>query len=83
MPELYKFAKKELQAAAVPAFLRIQKQYGEMTGTMKFMKKEYVETGFNPDKTQDLLFFRDDAQGTYIPLDGSLFKNIAEGKMKF
>jgi len=45
LKELYAFAKKELQAAAVPAFLRLQRQYGEMTGTMKFIKKEYVATG--------------------------------------
>lgn len=31
--------------------MRLQHSYGEMTGTMKFVKGDYVKTGFNPSKT--------------------------------
>ena len=83
MKQLYNFAKQELQAAAVPAFLRLQRQYGEMTGTMKFIKKEYVATGFDPSKTEDPLFFRDDEAATYVPIDTGLFNEVCAGQKKF
>ena len=53
-----------------------------MTGTFKNRKVNLVEEGFNPSNVDDAIFFRDDAQRKFVPLDATLYAQIASGEMK-
>lgn len=80
---LFSFVKKELQAAAAPAFVRLQQGFGSMTGTMKFIKTEYVRAGFDPKQVPDQIYFRDDAAAAYVDLTAELYLQICSGERKF
>ncbi|XP_044135708.1 very long-chain acyl-CoA synthetase-like isoform X1 [Bufo gargarizans] len=66
---------------ARPRFLRIQDAI-QVTGTYKQYKTDLVKDGFNPSCTKDPLYFMDDTQRTYRPLDDQIYKDIMENRMK-
>ncbi len=78
---LYAHVEKELPAYARPYFIRLQSEI-EITGTFKHRKVELVKDGFDPRRIGDPLYFRDDAKGAYVPLDGGLYQRIVTGDIK-
>ncbi|XP_077593914.1 long-chain fatty acid transport protein 6-like isoform X1 [Stigmatopora nigra] len=80
-PKLYKHLLETLPAYAWPRFLRIQTSL-EMTETFKQQKGKLVQEGFDPQMTQDLLFFLDIQQKDYLPLNVSLYEDIVSGKIQ-
>lgn len=80
-PKLYNHLVKTLPAYAWPWFLRIQSSL-DVTETFKQQKIKLVQEGFNPDVTQDLLYFLDVSQKDYILLTVCLYDDIVSGKIK-
>jgi fatty-acyl-CoA synthase len=54
----------------------------EITGTFKHRKVDLVREGYDPDRISDPIYFRDPQQGTYVPLDGELFRRIESGEIR-
>ena len=71
----YRFTSEHLPAYAAPLFLRLVKEL-DVTGTLKLRKVELVEEGFDPRRSSDPLFFRDEQAGSYVPLTRKLRKEI-------
>lgn len=46
------------------------------SGTFKLKKLELQKEGYDPNKIQDSLYFLDNKQGKYVPLDKDLFEKI-------
>ncbi|XP_042364988.1 long-chain fatty acid transport protein 6 isoform X1 [Plectropomus leopardus] len=78
--KLYNHLLKTLPAYAWPWFLRIQSCL-DVTETFKQQKMKLVQESFNPDITQDLLYFLDVSQKDYILLTASLYHDIMSGKI--
>lgn len=53
----------------------------EVTGTFKQMKVKLAEDGFNPDATQDRLFYLEESQG-YVPMTLDIYRSITDGKIR-
>lgn len=53
----------------------------EITGTFKQCKSNLVKEGFDPSVIRDRLFFRDDAQKSYVPLTPDTFAAIRDVKL--
>ncbi|XP_029300136.1 very long-chain acyl-CoA synthetase [Cottoperca gobio] len=79
--KLYNHLVKSLPAYAWPWFLRMQASL-DVTETFKQQKVKLVQEGFDPDVTQDLLYFLDVSKKDYILLTVSLYQDIVSGKFK-
>ncbi|KAM9338344.1 long-chain fatty acid transport protein 2 [Symphorus nematophorus] len=79
--QLYNHLVDALPVYAWPWFLRIQGSL-DVTETFKQQKVKLVREGFNPDITQDPLYFLDVSQKDYILLTASLYQDIVSGKIK-
>ncbi|KAI3361810.1 hypothetical protein L3Q82_001967 [Scortum barcoo] len=79
--KLYNHLVKTLPAYAWPWFLRVQTSL-DVTETFKQQKVKLVHEGFNPDVTQDPLYFLDVSQKDYILLTAFLYEDIVSGKIK-
>lgn len=78
---LYRHVAASLAAYARPLFLRRRPQI-ETTGTFKHRKVDLVREGFDPDSVREPLYFRDDSEKTYVPLDAELYARIVEGDVR-
>ncbi|MBI1360733.1 MAG: long-chain-acyl-CoA synthetase [Alphaproteobacteria bacterium] len=78
---LYAHLGRTLPSYARPVFVRFQ-QEAETTGTLKYRKVDLVAAGFDPGKTGDPLFVADAAQGTYVPIDATMFEQLMGGAMR-
>ncbi|XP_067104710.1 long-chain fatty acid transport protein 2-like [Osmerus mordax] len=76
----YKHVKAYLPSYARPRFIRLQNAF-EVTGTFKQMKVRLAEEGFNPDSTQDRLFYLEESQG-YVPMTLDIYRSITDGKIR-
>ncbi|XP_061656306.1 long-chain fatty acid transport protein 6 isoform X2 [Phyllopteryx taeniolatus] len=79
--KLYDHLVETLPAYAWPWFLRIQPSL-DVTETFKQQKGKLVQEGFNPEITQDHLYFLAITQKDYVLLDVSLYEDIVFGKIK-
>ncbi|XP_041667020.1 very long-chain acyl-CoA synthetase [Cheilinus undulatus] len=79
--DLYNHLVQTLPAYAWPWFIRIQSAL-DVTETFKQQKVKLVQEGFNPDVTQDPLYFLDVSQRDYIPLTASLYEDVISGKIR-
>ncbi|XP_037608345.1 very long-chain acyl-CoA synthetase [Sebastes umbrosus] len=79
--KLYNHLVETLPAYAWPWFLRIQSSL-DVTETFKQQKVKLVQEGFNPDVTQDPLYFLDVSQKDYIHLTVCVYHDIVSGNMK-
>lgn len=70
-----------LPAYAVPLFLRIQPE-AETTGTFKFRKVELVKQGFDPEHTDDPIWFLEPSGSQFTALDGSIHSRIVNGEYR-
>ncbi|XP_066273630.1 long-chain fatty acid transport protein 2-like [Branchiostoma lanceolatum] len=77
----YAHISSRLPSYARPLFLRLTSEIS-VTRTMKQQKMQLVKEGFDPTQVSDPLYFRDDDQKTYVPLDLDLYRRIALGKAK-
>jgi len=75
---LYAHVCRQLRPCARPLFLRIRSEI-EKTGTFKYRKVDRAEEGFDPDTVSEPLYFCDDRQQAYVPLDRSMFDRIIAG----
>ncbi|XP_034458672.1 very long-chain acyl-CoA synthetase [Hippoglossus hippoglossus] len=80
--ELYHCLVRSLPAYAWPWFLRIQTSL-DVTETFKQQKTKLVQDGFNPDITEDPVYFLDVSQKDYILLTASTHHDIVSGKKVF
>lgn len=69
----------QLPTYARPVFLRLRKSL-QTTGTFKYRKVDLVADGFDPGRTDDVLYLRDKA--TYVRLKPERFAEIQSGQVK-
>ncbi len=72
---------RRLPSYARPLFLRIKDRI-EVTATFKHRKIDLVRAGFDPAATRDAIYFDDPSRGTYVRLDGALYRRIAAGELR-
>lgn len=78
----YEHASRNLPAFAVPVFVRLVAE-AQITATFKLKKADLVAEGFDPHKVTDLVFFRDDRQRSYEPIDAGVHRRIVAGDLRF
>jgi fatty-acyl-CoA synthase len=78
----YAHVDSSLPAYARPAFVRLVTATS-LTATFKLKKNELQAEGFDPRKTSDLLFYRDDARRSYEPLDAAAHERVLRGALRF
>jgi fatty-acyl-CoA synthase len=69
-----------LPSYARPLFLRITEAIAT-TATFKYVKSDFRREGFDPEMTNDPIYFDDPVQG-FVRLDQPLYVQIAAGKVK-
>ncbi len=74
----YAFAERALPSYARPLFVRLGAAM-DVTGTLKHTKTRLQQEGWDPTVVSDPLWFRDDAQRTYVPLDATVQARLAAG----
>lgn len=70
-----------LPSYARPAFIRLQSDCAT-TETFKYSKTKLITQGFNPDLTQDALYFDNPETQTLHPLDRTLYGRIQAGDFR-
>ncbi|HEX3847044.1 MAG TPA: long-chain-acyl-CoA synthetase [Steroidobacteraceae bacterium] len=74
-------AARRLPSYARPVFLRLLTRI-EATGTFKPRKQDLVESGFDPARVSDPLYFDDPRAQRYVPLDPTLHASLSSGAMR-
>jgi acyl-CoA synthetase (AMP-forming)/AMP-acid ligase II len=77
----FAYAERTLPTYARPLFVRVGDAL-DVTGNFKNKKGRLQDEAFDPARVADPLWFRDDAQSTYLPLDAALHAEIVQGKRK-
>ena len=70
-----------LPSYARPVFLRILSTL-EATGTFKPRKQDLLQSGFDPSRVTDPLYFDDAQSQRYVPVDAALYAAIVEGTIR-
>jgi fatty-acyl-CoA synthase len=70
-----------LPSYARPVFLRILSTL-EATGTFKPRKQDLIQSGFDPSRVTDPLYFDDARSQRYVPVDAALYAAIVEGTIR-
>jgi hypothetical protein len=70
-----------LPSYAVPLFIRITNSV-ELTGTYKLIKYNFRKDGYNPELTNDKIYFLDRSNENYIRLDSILYHMIESGQIR-
>ena len=78
----YGYVAEKLPAYARPAFVRLISEM-ELTGTFKMKKTDLKAQGYDPSMISEPVYYRDDAAGTYAPLDTVKAKAIDAGSIRF
>ena len=52
-------------------------------GTFKLKKSDYKKIGFDPNKTEDKMFYLDARAGEYKAIDKQVYADISAGKIRF
>ena len=74
-------ASASLPSYARPLFVRVASAV-DVTGNFKNRKVRLQDEGFDPARTDDPLWLRDDAAKTYTPLDAKVHAEIAAGQRR-
>jgi fatty-acyl-CoA synthase len=77
----YAFAEHTLPPYARPAFVRVAAGM-DVTGTLKHAKTRLQEEGFDPRQVRDPLYFRNDVERLYAPLDAEAKWRIDSGNIQ-
>ncbi|HEX2256956.1 MAG TPA: long-chain-acyl-CoA synthetase [Afifellaceae bacterium] len=72
---------QQLPAYARPVFLRLRRQM-DVTSTFKLRKVELAKQGFDPDASDEPLYFNHPERGAYVPLDRQLHDDILAGRLR-
>jgi fatty-acyl-CoA synthase len=67
---------------ARPSFLRIRKNM-DLTGTFKYSKTELVRQGYDPDTSDDVVYFDNLESGAFTRLNKDLYERIQAGCIRF
>jgi fatty-acyl-CoA synthase len=67
-----------LPVYARPLFLRLRKHM-DVTGTFKYTKFDLVREGYDPDATEDAIFFDSCEHEAFVPVDTRLYERIRSG----
>jgi fatty-acyl-CoA synthase len=67
---------------AWPAFVR-QLEAPDLTATFKIRKLALQREGYDPKVVADALWYRDDAQRSYLPLSPEAADRIEAGRLRF
>ena len=78
---LYSYLATQMPSYQQPLFVRLQKEVN-LTSTFKLRKVDMVAEGFDPSRVTDPLFFRDDKQRAFVPLDCHLYNDVIEGNVR-
>jgi fatty-acyl-CoA synthase len=81
LAELRKQLTRVLPSYARPLFLRIQDRIA-VTATFKHQKAELLREGFDPDASDDAVYFDDPSQQAYVRIDGALFDKLQAGAVR-
>jgi fatty-acyl-CoA synthase len=77
----YAHAERHLPAYARPAFVRLVPEM-DVTGTLKQRKQALATDGFDPARSADPLFVRDEAARTYVALTPALLAELRDGRRR-
>lgn len=77
----YEHVMGALPAYAAPCFVRLLGE-ANVTATFKLKKTELIADGYDPAKTKDLLFYRDDRRRTFELLDENAHAGIGRGDIR-
>lgn len=80
LDEFSKHLAMRLPTYARPIFLRLQEEV-EVTGTFKYSKTELVKQGYDPDATEDRIYFNNPECGTWVLLNKAMYGRIRAGEM--
>jgi len=72
---------RRLPAYACPVFVRICTTL-DNTETFKQKKQGLIGEGFDPQRVQDRIFFREPASGAYRPIDAASYARIVDGAIR-
>mmetsp|Transcript_16804 Transcript_16804/g.65640 ORF Transcript_16804/g.65640 Transcript_16804/m.65640 type:complete len:634 (-) Transcript_16804:4306-6207(-) len=81
LEDLYATITKELPNYARPLFLRMAPVM-DTTSTMKFTKVKFRNEGFDPQKVQDKMYFRNDSLKKFEAVTQELYDKIAAGTIE-
>ena len=70
-----------LPVYARPVFLRVRPAIC-VTATFKHAKSGLASEGYDPSLVEDTVYFDHPAQQAFVPLDRSLYKDIADGRIR-
>jgi fatty-acyl-CoA synthase len=82
LSQLHSHLVNRLPSYARPIFLRARNTI-DVTGTFKYSKTELIRQGYNPETTQDALYFDDPDLGAYVRLDHEVYGRIQRGGFRF
>jgi len=75
---LHRHLEASLPSYARPLFVRIRAEL-DTTGTFKHRKDELARQGYDPDATDDAIYFDDAQQKAYVPVDEQMFERVRAG----
>ncbi|XP_063983454.1 long-chain fatty acid transport protein 4 isoform X2 [Diachasmimorpha longicaudata] len=79
--QLAQSIREHLPVYARPQFVRILTKI-DLTGTFKLKKKDLQEDGYDPNKSNDKLYYLDPKSG-YLALTSQEYDQIQQGKIRF
>jgi len=79
--DFYRHVESELPSFARPVFVRLA-HTAALTATFKLRKVDLVRDGYDPNVTDDEMFYRDDEAKTYIALDDAAMRRIRQGEVR-
>ena len=77
----YSFVTAALPSYAAPLFARVVSE-PDVTGTFKLKKVTLQHEGWDLDRVDDELYFRDDTAAAYVPLTHGIVTDIESGNLR-
>jgi fatty-acyl-CoA synthase len=62
-------------------FLRVKPAIA-ITATFKHAKSDLLSEGCDPSRVEDTIYFDHPAEQAFVPLDRSLYQDIADGRIR-
>lgn len=78
---IYRLCEDLLASYARPRFLRVVK-HGQLTVTFKQKKQELVKEGFDISVVKDPLYFLDQENKDYVPLNEAMYLRVINGGVR-
>jgi fatty-acyl-CoA synthase len=81
LPSFRSHLARHLPVYARPVFLRVRPAIS-VTGTFKHAKSGLVSEGYDPSLVDETVYFDHPVQRAFVPLDRSLYQDIADGRIR-